>query len=225
MGISTSTTRSLAVHAGAVVLLLGALAGCGGSSSSGDGHPRETTLTLSEIRIPESFPIAQGLTADGDTRVTQPRRAVKGIRLDGRCWGTTWPAQTVDRLVVQQSGPELAVTRELVQYEDEATAARVVNQVRTRAERCHHLPATSDMAALDVTTYDADPHVASFSETISGGQPGGSVFELTQVGSAILAVEDSSEWTPDSAVDGVRELERADRAVVSRMCVFTDAGC
>ena len=182
-------------------------------------------MTLTKLRIPRDFPVAGGLASDGDTKVTEPRHGGRGIQLERRCWGTVWPGQSADRLVVQQFGPELAVTRELVLYADEGTAAAVVNQVRARAAGCHHLPATSDMAALDVTAYDASPEVASFSETITGGQPGGSVFELTQVGSAVLAVEDSGEWTRGSAVDGVRELGRNDRAVVDRMCEFRDSGC
>ena len=68
-------------------------------------------------------------------------------------------------------------------------------------------------------------HAVSFAETLTGGQPGGSVFVFTQVGRAVLAVEDSGEWTRDSAVDGARDREKADRAVVARLCVFRDAGC
>ena len=80
---------------------------------------------------------------------------------------------------------------------------------------------------MDVTSYGnidtGVPHVvASFSETLAGGQPGGSVFVFTRVGRAVLAVEDSGEWTRDSADDGTRHLERADRSLVERMCVFTD---
>jgi hypothetical protein len=136
----------------------------------------------------------------------------------------------VDRLVVQQVGPELGVTRELALYPDAETAEAVVEQVRVDAAHCHRLPATSKRAAMDVTLHRVvDTGVAdvaaSFSETLTGGQPGGSVFLFTPVGRAILAVEDSGEWTRASAVDGARDLERAERDLVARLCVFRHTGC
>ena len=82
---------------------------------------------------------------------------------------------------------------------------------------------------MDVTLLGGDTgtaHVAaSFATTMAGGQPGGAVFVFTQVGRAILAVEDGGEWTRDSAVRGARDLERADRDLVARLCLFRDAGC
>ncbi len=51
------------------------------------------------------------------------------------------------------------------------------------------------------------------------------MFQFTQVGRAILAVEDSGEWTRVSAVDGARDLARADRHLVARLCVFSHTGC
>ena len=48
---------------------------------------------------------------------------------------------------------------------------------------------------------------------------------FTQVGRAVLAVEDSGEWTRDSAGKGVRDLGRADRGLVARLCVFSNRGC
>jgi hypothetical protein len=174
--------------------------------------------------------LAQGLIADGETTVTTPQRDVKGVDLQPRCWGGVWPGAAVDRLVVEQVGPELGVTRELAVYPDAATAADVAVQVRVNAEHCHRLPASSRRAAMDVTRHgDVDTGVAdisaSFSETLAAGQPGGAVFVFTQVGRAILAVEDAGEWTRDSAVRGVRDLERADRGLVARLCEFSNAGC
>ncbi|HEY3534211.1 MAG TPA: hypothetical protein VGK60_01495, partial [Pedococcus sp.] len=63
--------------------------------------------------IPDDFPLALGLVADSETTVGTPRRGVRGVSLEPRCWPGAWPGAAVDRLVVQQSGPELAVTREL----------------------------------------------------------------------------------------------------------------
>ncbi len=224
---------------GSVVLMFLLLAGCGGQSSSDSGQPsskspptstRTSTPTPHATAIPDDFPLAQGLLADGDTTVTTPERNVPGVLLQRTCWGDAWPGAVEDRLVVQQVGPELGVTRELAVYPDPATARAVGEQVRLRAARCHRLPATSQGAAMDVTLEgDVDSrgghHAVSFAETLTGGQPGGSVFVFTQVGRAVLAVEDSGEWTRDSAVDGARDREKADRAVVARLCVFRDAGC
>ena len=132
--------------------------------------------------------------------------------------------------MVQQVAPEESVTRELAVYRDRATATAVAEKVRAQAAQCHQLPASSDGDAMDVTLEGradgGDGRLTTgFAETLTGGQPGGSIFVFTQVGRAVLAVEDSGEWTRDSAVDGVRSLERADRGVVARLCVFTDAGC
>jgi hypothetical protein len=241
-GMTEDTHPFHRCRAGAALLLVLVLAGCGDHGSSDSGRTATTpaptptgTSTPSQTppdagAIPDDFPLAQGLTADGDLTVTTPRRGVKGIGLQHRCWRDAWPGASVDRLVVQQTGPELGVTRELAVYPDAATAAAVGEQVRLDAAHCHRLPATSRGAALDVTSYrDVDTGVAhieaSFSETLAGGQPGGSVFVFTRFGRAILAVEDSGEWIHETAGDGIRHLERADRGVVARMCVFTRAGC
>jgi hypothetical protein len=232
MNGSQTALRFLSRRVGPVALMAIVLAGCGGQSSPDQGEePTKSapspTPTPNAAAIPDDFPLAQGLVADGDTRVTAPRRDVKGVSLQPKCWGGAWPGAAVDRLVVQQVGPELGVTRELAVYPDAATAEAVAEQVRVRAARCHRLPAASDGPAMDVTverTPGADPTV-SFAETLTGGQPGGSVFVFTQVGRAILAVEDSGEWTRDSAVAGARDEERHGRALVARLCVFRDAGC
>lgn len=231
-------TRQLIRTAGPAMVLAVILVGCGGHSSSEGGHVATTTRSSgptssppqSGADIPVDFPLAQGLRADSENTVTEPRRDVRGISLRSRCWNGVWPGRARDRLVTQQRGPELGVTRELVVYADAATAAAEVARVRTRARHCHASPARSEQATLDVTPYDgvgarSRDVGASFAETLAGGQPGGSVFVFTRVGRAILAVEDSSEWTSDSAADGIRHLQRADRDVVARLCVFTDAGC
>jgi hypothetical protein len=234
---------TFARRAAPLVLLAVVLAGCGGHGSSGSGAkptptptqtptptPTPTATSSGTIRaIPDDFPLAQGLVAGGDTTVTSPRRDVKGIRLERVCWGGVWPGAAVDRMVVQQVAPEESVTRELVVYRDRAAAAAVGRQVRARAAQCHRLPATSDGDAMDVTLEGRagadDGRTAGFAETLTGGQPGGSIFVFTQVGRAVLAVEDSGEWTRDSAVRGARSLVRADRGLVARLCVFSGAGC
>jgi hypothetical protein len=215
------------------------LVGCGGQSSEA-GHVATTTpgsasAPGSSARqggadIPVDFPLAQGLRADSENTVTGPRRDARGISLRSRCWNGVWPGRLRDRLVAQQRGPELGVTRELVVYADAATAAAEVARVHTRATRCQALPARPGKVALDVTPYDGVgarvSHAgASFAETLADDRPGGSVFVFRRVGRAVLAVEDSGEWTRDSAVDGIRHLRRADRGVLARLCVFTDAGC
>jgi hypothetical protein len=48
---------------------------------------------------------------------------------------------------------------------------------------------------------------------------------FTRVGRAVLAVEDSGEWTRGSAVDGARDLVRANRVVVAHLCELSEAGC
>jgi hypothetical protein len=245
--MTDSAIRFLSHRIGPVLLVVIVLAGCGEqlpsdsgqtSTKSGPVATRSSTPTPAPTAtpsrnaagIPDDFPLALGLIEDGETTVTTPRRNVKGVGLQRTCWGGAWPGAPVDRLVVQQVGPELGVTRELAVYRDPETAAAVGEQVRARAAHCHGLPATSERAAMDVTLEGKGDtggvHLAvSFAETLTGGQPGGSVFVFTQVGRAILAIEDSGEWTRDSAVDGARGLERADRALVARLCVFREAGC
>ena len=230
---------------GPVALLVLVLAGCSDHEPSSKSHaPATSTPTSSRTPapsasptasptgagIPDDFPLAQGLTANSDTKVTTPRRDVKGVDLGPGCWRGAWPGAAVDRLVVQQVGPELSVTRELAVYPDVATARAVADKVRVRATRCHRLAATSGQAAMVVTLLGGDhpgaAHVAaSFAETTAGGEPGGGVFVFTRVGRAILAVEDSGEWTRGSAVRGARAVERADRVAVARLCLFRAAGC
>jgi hypothetical protein len=228
-----------------MVLLALVLAGCDGHDPSSKGQAPATSTPTSTrtpaptsspnaspagAGIPDDFPLAQGLTADADNTVTTPRRDVKGVDLQSRCWHRSWPGAAVDRLVVQQVGPELSVTRELAVYRDVATARAVAQKVRVHAAQCHRLPATSGQPAMDVTPLSGGhtgvAHVASrFAETTAGGEPGGAVFVFTRVGRAILAVEDSGEWTRGSAVRGARKLEGTDRVVVARLCTFRAAGC
>jgi hypothetical protein len=199
------------------------------SAASSPGTPASTPSSNGP-GIPDDFSLAQGLVTDRETTVSRARRGVRGVDLSLRCWDRTWPGAAVNRLVVQQVGPELSVTRELAIYPDAATAAAVGKQVRLKAERCHRLPGTSEQAAMVVTPLgDGDTEathvVASFAETMAGGQPGGAVFVFTQVGRAVLAVEDGGEWTRASAVSGARHLQRTDRDLVAQLCLFRDAGC
>lgn len=241
--MTDTTTRSLARRLGPVVLLAVVLAGCGdrgvrGADAAGPASaPTSTrnpatnpTTSPNASGIPDDFPLAEGLVADGDITVTTPRRDVKGIGLDPTCWGRVWPGAAVDRLVVEQVGPELGLTRELAVYPDAATATAVVEQVRADAARCHRLPATSESAAMDVTPLGHDDTgdvgaTTSFAETMAGGQPGGSLFILTRVGRAVLAVEHGGEWTRGTADLGARDLQRADRDLVDRLCLFSGPGC
>lgn len=209
---------------GVVLTLL--VAGCGGHGGQGGYSGPQARGTSSQSTsprqptIPVGFPLARGLVADSETTVSRPRRHVRGIDLPGRCGGAVWPGSSVDRLVVEQVGPELGVTRELAVYRDAAAARAVVGKVRVAVTRC----------GRSATTFgDRDggrPGAAlRFARTLPAGRPGGSVYVLTQVGRAVLAVQDSGEWTRATAGGGLRHLERSDRGVVVRMCVFTDAGC
>jgi len=130
------------------------LAGCGGAGAGSDrasttppttrtSTPTTPATSPHVTGIPDDFPLAQGLVSDGETTVSAPRRDVKGVVLEARCWGGAWPGAAVDRLVVDQVGPELGVTRELAVYRKPAIAAAVAEQVRVDADHCHRLAATS----------------------------------------------------------------------------------
>jgi hypothetical protein len=245
--MTDSAIRFLSHRIGPVLLVVIVLAGCGEqlpsdsgqtSTKSGPVATRSSTPTPAPAAtpsrnaagIPDDFPLAQGLSADGDTTVSTPRRDVKGVHLDPRCWGHVWPGAAVDRLVVQQVGPELGVTRELAVYPDARTAVRITQRISADTAHCRRLPGTPGQPAMDVTRFGGAGAgvtrvAASFAETMTGGQPSGEVFVFTRVGRAILAVEDSGEWTRDSAVSGARDLRRAQQGVVSRLCLFRDTGC
>jgi hypothetical protein len=217
---------SACLSVGLAFCLAVVLAGCGSHSRS-TADPVAPTPS-STGGIPAGFPLAQGLTADGDTTVSRPRRDVRGVSLQRACWADAWPGSATDHLVVQQVGPELSVTRELAVYADAATAAAVAERIRSGAQGCRRLPAASGAPAMVVSQLDhagAPYVVATFAETPAGGQPGGSVFLFTRVGRALLAVEDSAEWTAASAPSDVRHLTRTQRGVVARLCLFTRAGC
>ena len=229
------TRATYRIRSAGLVALLAVLAGGCGTDPHVDAADQPMTTPTSTAPpgsggIPDDFPLAEGLVADGDTTVSATRRDIPGVRLARTCWGSAWPGAAVDRLVVEQEGPELGVTRELAVYPDAATAAAVGEQVRRDATRCRRLPAASPGAAMDVTmlgdvhTGDS-PVVALFAETLGGGQPGGAVLVFTRVGRAVLAVEDSGEWTRESAADGARDLVRANRVVVAHLCELSGAGC
>ena len=196
----------------------------GGDAGSSPSQPSDPGSAAGVTSIPSDFPIDQGIEAalgDGGEK-SGPSADADGVTYpDGFC--TTWPPEgSTDRLAVTVTGPEYLQARELLTFSSADEASAAVDVLRGAVVDCEQIQA--DDPANDITFQllpdDTGRNSATFAHTYAQGT-GGSIYQVTQIGDAVLATVDSSEWTVDTIQRGADELSTRNAPLYDEMCGFT----
>lgn len=180
--------------------------------------PTENVLGLGNI--PENFPLdvdAEDYTGDGG-EILGPDPAVETLPLElcGKPLLSTKYAR--GRLAFSSTGPEVRDERALVTYKDEKAANLVWAAVAEQVQTCTTWTVDGTELALDVILPGYDQAVVSFSVT---QEPlGGTVYDISQVGAAILVLAHHGEISPESGTAAGAELEKVRDKLAPEMCVF-----
>jgi hypothetical protein len=236
-GISDSTTI---VRVGDAVLLVSAADATPGDNASTDpdasvdaatswlaGHmctlPGADCLDAStpqKGRIPADFPLGLGAQDYGsDGHFEGPGRDISGT--------TPTPCNTdplasqpaLDRLGFADIAIEFEDYRHLTLYADEHAAREVMQSAHDAVAAC----ATEDFEGMTLTWVSRAADTGYDSLTVSQGvrdQIGGTTFQLTRVGRAVLMVAFSGEGIAEP-----RELTSITRQIAPHLCTFTAGGC
>lgn len=186
----------------------------------GGSQPPEVVETPTVTSIPDDFPLdrnAYDFGADGDRQ--GPAAAVEVERALPCGAEPLASAAESDRLAFVNSGGEFTDSRELLLFDDEAAALGVMQATRRAVDEC----ATDDSGPIPLlwTTEEAD--TGADSVTFRQGVPeemGGTTYQYTRVGAAILAVQ----WSGEGGGD-VAEQTAVTQAITPAMCLFTAEGC
>lgn len=186
-------------------------------------EPTDAVVT----QIPDDFPIETGLsTRDVIEHYGPAARGEIGTELEPftPCGEQIWPADGVDTLDVAVSAPEWWETRQLATYASADEAVAVLEAAREALDGCSSYPG-GDAQTLEVLDGDTGYDDVTFGFSSSSGMPGGTVVQLMRVGSAVVLLSASGEYTADSIQSGADDLTWASQELATHMCVFTEAGC
>lgn len=183
-------------------------------------QPPDVVETPTVTSIPEGFPLDRNAyefgpdgTREGPSAEVEVERA---LPCDAEPLGS---ASELDRLAFVNGGGEFTDSRELLLFDDETAAREVLDETRRTVEGCDD--DQNDGIRLTWRTENAD--TGQDSVTFIQGVPGamgGTTYQYTRVGSAILTVQWASEGGGDLA-----EQTAITKAIVPDMCVFTAEGC
>jgi hypothetical protein len=171
-------------------------------------------------RIPADFPLGLGAQDYGsDGHFEGPGRDISGT--------TPTPCNTdplasqpaLDRLGFADIAIEFEDYRHLTLYADEHAAREVMQSAHDAVAAC----ATEDFEGMTLTWVSRAADTGYDSLTVSQGvrdQIGGTTFQLTRVGRAVLMVAFSGEGIAEP-----RELTSITRQIAPHLCTFTAGGC
>lgn len=176
--------------------------------------------------IPEDFPLdvdAPDLSGDGgEKRGPDPSVETAGLTLCGK--DAIREATTKGRLGFSTTGPEFVENRELRTFASEGAATTVMNALQEDLNGCTSW--TEPEADHTVTPIVADTGQDSITYSDTVVPLGGTVYQITRVGSAILTIAQSGEYSVETAqVAGTGALAKITRKITPEMCLFTAAGC
>lgn len=192
-------------------------------SSTQTEDPTNAVVT----EVPDDFPIEIGLsTRDQIEQFGPGERGEIGTELEpfAPCGEQIWPADGIDTLDVSSSAPEFWETRQLATYASADDAVAVIEAARAALDGCTEYPG-GDAQVLEVLDGDTGYDDVTFGFYEASGMPGGTVVQLVRVGSAVVLLSASGEYTADSIQSGADDLTWASQEIATHMCVFTEAGC
>lgn len=172
--------------------------------------PRPVEPASVGAEIPAGFALDAGLVVDGDGEAIGPAPDGDGVDLSAMCstLRDTWPADPVDRLAYALAGPETLRVRELATYASVAAAEQVLAGVRDAVGACSSVGGTrgDPVTWSELAPTDAPADSVTFAMTMSDGGLGGTLFQLTRVGNAVLATSWGAEWSSATVEAGAADL-------------------
>lgn len=185
--------------------------------------------------IPESYPLAQDLRAQGEDGAVQGPGG--GVDLPGirACGSVAFPlaGSSSDMLGLQYSAPEVIQVRQLVVYEDAAAAQAALRRLVDDVAACprEELDDGVTYRVHRVRTTDlGDTGVRALTH---GGQQGLGLMlgseqhHLARVGNAVLRLSESAEYMPGSEAERrwLTEVSEVVGGLVQDMCLFNQQPC
>lgn len=239
------TVVTVAGSAAAVAAIaLGATLVGNGTSLRGDAPPagRPTPTVVEQgARIPDSFPLATGISAttgDSDFTVRGPGRDIPFVAELQVCNASYSPAdRAVDRLTFTSTGPEFFEGRDLSLYADAATASAAARDLATKFADCPRYSTDSGTTAVVTRTAANQPGDLGDESWIVkrgyevDGQPtlGEEVLVIARTGTAVLVTRTADEGSGLMDEKAFDESVKRDllgvRPVVAAMCTFSSEGC
>lgn len=211
-------------------LVQAAVIKAGGELHSMGGSDRSSEVTPPPLKIDAGLPTAD----DNEIQRRGPSADAPGAGEVSPCGVEVWPQRGIDRLAVSQVGleGEYGEARELVELASADEAVALMGDVRSAVSACpteiNELDPTNSpeivWEALAADTGYEDS--VTLAQTYADGLPGGSVWQFTRVGKAILVVSTGGEITAGRSVSmAVHHLTEATREITPAMCRYTDEGC
>ena len=199
-----------------------------GGSASGEGSA-EPPSAAGVDGVPLDWDLVD-MRGDGG-KIYGPGPEARGADEVSPCDEVVWPEAGVDRSAVTTTGPEFVESRELVELASADEAVAAMERIRSAIAACpteiNELDPTSNPEqAWEVLPADTGYDSVTFSLTYTDGLPGGTIWQLTRVGRAILAVSTGGEYSGgDSASFAAERLTEITDRMTPAMCAFTEAGC
>lgn len=191
------------------------------AARDGGSRPPEVVETPTVTSIPDDFPLDRKAYAFGPDGDRQGPAA--GVEVQHALPCDAEPiasAPELDRLAFSNSGEgDFTDSRELLLFDDEATARSVLEETRRAVESCDDQAQDGIQLLWRLETADTGHDSVTFTQGVPN-ELGGATYQYTRVGSAILTVQWASEGGGD-----VAEQTEITRAIVPDMCVFTAEGC
>ncbi|MDO7867572.1 DUF4232 domain-containing protein [Nocardioides jiangxiensis] len=207
--------------AGAVAVLAVVVpAGLHALRDAGPAPTPPTSSGTAAASIPDDFPLGLGAQDYGsDGHVEGPGRDVAGPTPTPCDADPLGSSPSTDRLGFANIAVEFEDYRHLSLYEDEQAAREVMQAARDAVAACP----TEAFDSMTLTWWSRTADTGYESQTFSQGVRnaiGGTTYQLTRVGRAVLTVAFSGE-----GVAAPRELTAITRQIAPHMCVFTAGGC
>ncbi len=182
----------------------------------------ETPVENGVAAIPDTFPLAQGLDADG---TTGPGADVTGATVADVCGTDVFaPSDFVQRLAALETGPEYRESRELYTFITADEPIEEMTMVRDAVRDCPRME--GELYGYTTKILEGPDGYDSFTwGSYADESLDGAVFQLTRVGSSILVAFAAGEMSESSLQPTADDLTEATLAVVPEMCLWTEDGC
>lgn len=190
------------------------------ATRDGGSPPPEVVQTPTVTAIPDDFPLDRQAYDFGPDGTREGPSASVEVERALPCGAEPLAsAPTTDRLAFVNAGGEFTDSRELLLFDDEAAAREVLEETRRAVDDC----ATDDSGPVPLIWSTEQAATGADSVTFRQGVPeerGGTTYQYTRVGAAVLAVQ----WAGEGGGDLTGQTA-VTKAITPAMCLFTADGC